>query len=87
MASDTLAVGVLQALNEAGVQIPEQTAVFSINDISVSRYVSPPLTTFHIDIAMLCETAVDLLRTRVLEGGKITRTVFINGLPVFRKSC
>ena len=87
VASDTLAVGVLQALNEAGVQIPEQTAVFSINDISVSRYVSPPLTTFHIDIAMLCETAVDLLRTRVLEGGKITRTVFINGLPVFRKSC
>ena len=87
VASDTLAVGVLQALNEAGIQIPEQTAVFSINDINVARYVSPPLTTFHIDIAMLCEMAVDLLRTRVLEGGKITRTVFINGLPVFRKSC
>ncbi len=87
VASDTLAVGVLQALNEAGIQIPEKTAVFSINDINVARYVSPPLTTFHIDIPMLCETAVDLLRDRVLNGGKITRTVFINGLPVFRKSC
>lgn len=87
VASDTLAVGVLQALNEAGIQIPEKTAVFSINDINVARYVSPPLTTFHIDIPMLCETAVDLLRKRVLNGGKITRTVFINGLPVFRKSC
>lgn len=87
VASDTLAVGVLQALNEAGIQIPERTAVFSINDINVARYVSPPLTTFHIDIPMLCETAVDLLRKRVLNGGKITRTVFINGLPVFRKSC
>lgn len=87
VASDTLAVGVLQALNEAGIQIPEEVAVFSINDINVAQYVSPPLTTFHIDIPMLCETAIDLLRDRVLNKGKITRAVFINGLPVFRKSC
>ncbi len=87
IASDTLAVGVLQALNEAGIQIPNQVAVFSINDINVARYVSPPLTTFHIDIPLMCETALDLLRKRVLSGGKITKAVFINGLPVFRKSC
>ena len=87
IANDTLAVGVLQALNEAGVQIPEQTAIFSINDINIARYVSPPLTTFHVDIGILCETAIDLLRTRVLEGGKITKIVFINGIPMFRKSC
>lgn len=87
VASDTLAVGVLQALNEAGIQIPEKIAIFSINDVNIAQYVSPPLTTMHIDVPMLCETALDLLRERVINGGKITKTIFINGLPVFRKSC
>jgi LacI family transcriptional regulator len=87
VASDTLAIGVLQALNEAGIQIPEQISVFSINDVNIAQYVSPPLTSFHIDIPLLCESALDLLRDRVLKGGKITKTIFINGIPVFRKSC
>ena len=87
VASDTLAVGFLQALNEEGIQIPERVSVFSINDINMSQYVSPPLTTFHIDIPVLCEAAIDLLRNLILNNSKITRSVFINGLPVYRKSC
>ena len=82
-----MAVGVLQALNEAGIQIPEQIAVFSINDVNIAKYVSPPLTTIHIDIPIICETALELLRNKVLNGGKITKSVFVNGTPVFRKSC
>lgn len=87
VASDTLAVGVLQALNEENIQIPEQMAVFSINDVNIAKYLSPPLTTIHIDIPCICETALDLLRNRVLNGGKVTKSVFVNGIPVFRKSC
>lgn len=87
IASDTLAVGVLQALNEGGIQVPEQVALFSINDVSIAKYLSPPLTTIHIDIPCICETALDLLRNRVLYGGKVTKLVFVNGIPVYRKSC
>lgn len=87
VASDTLAVGLLQALNEEGIQIPEQVSVFSINDINMAQYVSPPLTTFHIDVPILCEAALDLLRNRILNNSMITRSIFINGLPVYRKSC
>ena len=87
VANDTLAVGVLQALNEEGVQIPERVAIFSINDVNVAQYVSPPLTTFHIDIPTICESALDLLRNRALNGGRVTKVIFVNGIPVFRKSC
>lgn len=87
IASDTLAVGVLQALGEGGIKVPEQMALFSINDVNIAKYLSPPLTTIHIDIPYICETALDLLRNRVLYGGKVTKLVFINGTPVFRKSC
>lgn len=86
-ASDTLAVGFLQAFNEKGIQIPKRTEVFSINDINVAQYVSPPLTTFHIDIPAMCESALDLLQERMIKKREITKTVYINGKPVFRKSC
>lgn len=87
IASDTLAVGVLQALNEKGIQVPEQMALFSINDVNIAKYLSPQLTTIHIDIPCICETALDLLRNRVLYGGKVTKLIFVNGIPIFRKSC
>lgn len=87
IASDTLAVGVLQALNEEGIVIPEQMAVFSINDVNIAKYLSPPLTTIHIDVPCICETALDMLRNRVLYGGRVTKLVFVNGIPIFRKSC
>lgn len=87
IASDTLAVGVLQALNEKGIQVPEQMSLFSINDVNIAKYLSPPLTTIHIDIPCICETALDLLRNRVLYGGKVTKLIFVNGIPIFRKSC
>ena len=87
IASDTLAVGVLQALNEKGIQVPEQMALFSINDVNIAKYLSPPLTTIHIDIPCICETALDLLRNRVLYGGIVTKLIFVNGIPIFRKSC
>lgn len=87
IASDTLAVGVLQALNEKGIQVPEQMALFSINDVNIAKYLSPPLTTIHIDIPCICKTALDLLRNRVLYGGKVTKLIFVNGIPIFRKSC
>ena len=42
--------------------VPEQMAIFSINDLNIAKYMSPPLTTIHIDIPCICETALDLLK-------------------------
>ena len=86
VASDTLAVGLLQAINEVGLKIPEDIEVFSINDANIARYVSPPLTTFHIDIPTMCESAIDLLRDQLNKEREITKTMLINGTPVYRKS-
>ena len=87
VASDTLAVGLLQAFNESGIKIPEDVAIFSINDVSVARYVSPPLTSFHIDIPTICDSAISLLREQVVKKRKVTKTIMINGTPHFRSSC
>lgn len=86
VATDTLSVGLLQAFQEEEIAVPKHVAMFSINDIQLAQYVSPPLTTFHIDIPIMCESALELLQERMIKKRDITKTVYINGRPVFRKS-
>ncbi|HCA30174.1 MAG TPA: LacI family transcriptional regulator [Ruminococcaceae bacterium] len=86
VASDPLAIGALQAFNEKGWLIPQRVSLFSINNISVTKYVSPPLTTFNIDVPLICETAFNLLEDRCKTSRTSTKTVLISGSPVFRKS-
>ncbi len=43
--SDYLAVGVIRALKELNVQIPEQISVMGFDNISISKYIDPSLTT------------------------------------------
>lgn len=44
-ANDLMAIGVMQALREAGLNIPGDVAVAGFDDIPSARLVSPPLTT------------------------------------------
>ena len=87
VANDALAIGALQTFNEQQWEIPGRVSFFSINDIGIAQYVSPPLTTFHIDISIICSSALDLLLERVLKNRTTTKTVYINGMPIYRKSC
>jgi len=86
VASDALAVGCLQALNEHQILVPQRVNMISINDISIAKYVSPSLSTFHIDIPELCQTAIKLLMERVIEGRQLPKTVSIGANLIERKS-
>lgn len=46
-ASDALAVGVMKALNESGIKVPEDMSVAGFNNSELSEYVVPPLTTIN----------------------------------------
>jgi len=60
-ANDSMAVGALGALAEAGVAVPGEMSVAGFDDIPVARYVAPPLTTIRVDIADLGRRACGLL--------------------------
>jgi LacI family transcriptional regulator len=44
--NDMMAIGVLKALREAGVEVPSQCSVTGFDDIPLAAYACPPLTTF-----------------------------------------
>jgi len=59
--SDTMAIGVLSALWQAGRRVPEDVAVVSCDDIPLAEYLIPPLTTVHVPLAETGIRAVELL--------------------------
>jgi LacI family transcriptional regulator len=47
--SDALAIGALKSLRRADIAVPDRVALIGFNDISIAKYLEPPLTTVHVD--------------------------------------
>jgi len=60
-ANDMMALGCLFALNEGGLRVPDDIALAGFDDIPLSRYVHPPLTTMRVEIAELGARAIQRL--------------------------
>ncbi|WP_127849315.1 LacI family DNA-binding transcriptional regulator [Lacticaseibacillus hulanensis] len=60
-ANDTLAIGAIKALHEAGLRVPEDVSVIGFNDLAVGRYLTPSLSTVHVATEQMGAVAVDLL--------------------------
>ena len=58
-ANDMMAIGCLQALREADLQVPGNVAVAGFDDIPVARFVEPPLTTAGAPIAEIGRQALE----------------------------
>jgi LacI family transcriptional regulator len=61
VANDHMAVGVLGALQEAGRVVPDDVALAGFDDIPMARYLTPALTTVHVDMFQMGERAVEML--------------------------
>lgn len=51
VANDRMALGVIRALMERGVRIPEDISIVGTDDIPEAEFFTPPLTTVHFDFA------------------------------------
>ena len=60
-ANDSMAIGVLSALRESGVRVPEDIAVAGFDDIPLARFMDPPLSSVHVPICELGANAVEML--------------------------
>lgn len=63
--SDLMAVGVLDALRQAGRKIPEDVAVVSCDDLPFAAHLAPPLTTVRLPLEETGAQAVELLLRRM----------------------
>jgi LacI family transcriptional regulator len=64
VANDPMAIGALGALEDASVMVPRDLAVVGFDDIPMARYLTPPLTTVHVDLRRMGQRAMCLLIER-----------------------
>ena len=88
VATDTMALGALRALREAGLRVPDDIALVSHDDLPPAIQADPPLTTVRQPIARTGQLAVEKLARIIAQGGKVPAEKTI--LPVelvVRESC
>jgi DNA-binding LacI/PurR family transcriptional regulator len=65
VANDQMAMGLLAALHEEGVEAPHDVSVVGFDDLPEAPYLTPPLTTVRQDFAELGHRAVELVLARL----------------------
>jgi len=84
-ASDVMALGVLQAANELSINVPNQLSIIGFDNILLSQYVTPPLTTIGQSPYKLGVNAVDMV-INFIEGNEYPDLVEIKNELVIRES-
>ncbi len=86
-ANDQMAIGVLKALDRAGVRVPDDVAVVGFDDIFPGSLCDPPLTTIHQPMRMLGERACARLLERIANPALRPATELLPTELVLRSSC
>lgn len=87
-ANDMMAIGCLFALTEAGVRVPQDIGIAGFDDIPISRFVTPPLTTVRVRIADFGQQALERLVAAFDPGLHVQTSVqTLRAELVVRSSC
>ncbi|MDQ0897991.1 LacI family DNA-binding transcriptional regulator [Paenibacillus sp. V4I7] len=85
--SDETAIGALRALQEQGIQVPNQMSIVGFDDITLSSWVSPPLTTVRQPLQDVGMKAAEGLFAQI-EGEEVERTSHLfKPTLMIRQSC
>jgi len=84
--SDLMAIGAVKAATQRGYRIPDDIAVVGFDDISLARYIDPPLTTVRQPAFEKGATAMQLLAEFMNGGQSRERKILLTPELVIRNS-
>ncbi len=88
VANDSMAVGLLAALEGLGVDVPRDLAVVGFDDVDIAGYLRPPLTTVHIDAFALGQRAAQMMVNEIQSPEKGTvHNIKLPAVLKIRRSC
>ncbi|MCG9583413.1 transcriptional regulator EbgR [Vibrio tubiashii] len=77
IASDSIAIGVLRAIHEHGLNIPQDISLISVNDIPTAKFTFPSLSTVRIHSEMMGIQGVNLLIEKSRDGRALPLQVYV----------
>jgi LacI family transcriptional regulator len=85
-ASDVIAIGVISMVHELGLEIPHDVAVVGFDDVPMSRFMTPPLTTARLPANELGRRAGEMLLDCIRGNDLDTRQLLLDTELVVRMS-
>jgi DNA-binding LacI/PurR family transcriptional regulator len=83
-----MAIGCYDYIKQNKLQIPNHIGVVGFDDIFVSQYLNPPLTTVHVNIDEVGKRAAELLLNKIQSSNNIPASVVhIPTELILRESC
>ncbi|WP_077609340.1 LacI family DNA-binding transcriptional regulator [Clostridium sp. Marseille-P2415] len=82
---DILAIGIYSGIIESGLVIPQDVSVVGFDNIFMTQYMTPSLTTYNAPIDRLAQQCVECL-TGQIENGKAAVRMILKGELIERKS-
>jgi len=86
VANDHMSIGLLSALRERGIRVPDDVSVVGFDDVPEAGYVYPPLTTVRQDFATLGELIMQKVLVSVEEPDGVTEDTPIATRLIVRQS-
>lgn len=69
--NDRMAIGVMRAARDANLNVPDQISVIGVDDMPLSSYFDPPLTTMRQDMPLIGQEAtrklIDIIQNKTVE--------------------
>lgn len=84
---DLLALGLLSALGEMGIQVPTDVAVVSFNNLMISEISSPPLTTVDVNIHQLGYEAAKCIIGKIEGDSEGAKSIIVPTKIIERQTC
>lgn len=85
-AMDILAIGIYSGISNSGLKIPEDISVVGFDNILMSQYMLPPLTTYQTPVAEIAAKSVELLMKQMDEPDCVRECAVRQGTLMERKS-
>lgn len=85
--TDELSIGILRSLNEHKIDVPDKLALISIDNIEMSEFTNPPLTTVNVETWEMGKFAVMELIRRAKNKDQMPSNTILPTELVIRESC
>ncbi len=86
-ANDIMAAGVIDAVHDLGLKVPEDVSVLGYDDRDMARFLRPALTTVRLPMAEIGSTAAKMLIDCLEHGDSLMDSVYVPCQLIVRESC
>ncbi|MBX4270776.1 LacI family DNA-binding transcriptional regulator [Clostridium estertheticum] len=85
--NDMMAIGAIQAIEEANLNVPEDISIVGFDDIEVARYINPALTTVRMKLLEMASIATNTLITSIESNSNFSANYTLPIDLIERNSC